>query len=482
MANIIPVILAGGSGTRLWPLSREMYPKQFLQLTGDCTLLQATLRRARTITRENPVIVSHADHRFIVAEQVAELNLGPVQLLLEPAMRNTAIAVACAAHTAMQRNSQSLLLVLAADHVIQDEAAFQAAVKTAVPAASLGQLMTFGITPRFASTGYGYIARGEEISDAPGAFRVSHFVEKPEAERAEQFWQSGAWLWNSGMFLLRADCFLHELRTYAPKIAEAAEQAFKDAKADGDAVRLSTDAYENAPSRSIDHAVMEHTAHAGVVPCDLGWSDIGNWSALWDIGEQDENHNVLLGDVITHATENCYIRTERPLVATYGLHDAVVVATSDVVLVSSRHQPQEIKFVIEKLREQQRAELSAPRRVHRPWGSYETIVEGTDFKVKRILVKPGARLSLQRHQHRSEHWVVVTGLAEVEIVESQSQVKRELLPNTSAYIPKGAIHRLSNPGSEPLEIVEIQCGNYVGEDDIERFSDDYGRDQPAHVA
>ena len=475
MANIIPVILAGGSGTRLWPLSREMFPKQFLQLVGDGTLLQATLRRAREITREIPIVISHYDHRFIAAEQIAEMHYGPAQLMLEPMARNTAIAVAVAAHLALQRNLNATLLVLPADHVIQDQPALAAAVKIAAPAADLGQLMTFGITPRFAATGYGYIARGEEISNAPGAYRVSHFVEKPEADRAEQFWQSGAWLWNSGMFLLRADCYLHELQTYAPKIFEAAQAAFESAQKDGDAVRLAAAAYENAPARSIDHAVMEHTAHAGVVPCDLGWSDIGNWSALWDIGEQDENHNVLLGDVITHATENCYIRTERPLVATYGLHDAVVVATPDVVLVSSRHQPQEIKAIIDKLRAGQREELSMPRRVHRPWGSYETIVDGPSFRVKKIVVNPGARLSLQRHQHRSEHWVVVHGMAEVEIVESKSQLKRELLPNTSAYIPKGAIHRLSNPGTEVLEVIEVQCGDYVGEDDIERFSDDYGR-------
>ena len=474
--NIIPVILAGGSGTRLWPLSREMYPKQFLQLTGDCTLLQATVRRARGVTPENPVIVSHTDHRFIAAEQVAELNLGPAQLLLEPAGRNTAIAIACAAHLALTRNPNALLWVLPADHVIQDEAALATAVKTAVPAAELGQLMTFGITPRFAATGYGYIARGEEMPNADGAYTVSHFVEKPDAARAEQLWQSGAWLWNSGMFLSRADIYLRELKTYAPKIAELAEDAFRDAKHQHDAICLSAPAYEYAPSRSIDHAVMEHTKNAGVVPCDLGWSDIGSWAALWDIGQQDENHNVLLGDIITHATENCYIRTERPLVVTYGLQDAVVVATPDVVMVSSRHQPQEIKAVIEKLREGRREELSAPRRVHRPWGSYEAIVEGPDFKVKKIIVKPGARLSLQRHQHRSEHWVVVRGVAEVEIIESKSQIRRELTPNTSAYIPKGAIHRLTNGSEETLEVIEVQCGDYVGEDDIERFSDDYGRD------
>jgi mannose-1-phosphate guanylyltransferase/mannose-6-phosphate isomerase len=474
--NIIPVILAGGAGTRLWPLSREQYPKQFLQLFGDCTLLQATLRRARQITRENPIIVSHNDHRFIAAEQVAELNLGPAQLLLEPTGRNTAIAIACAAHAALQRNPNALLLVLPADHVIQDEAALTAAVQTAASAAEHGQLMTFGITPRFPATGYGYIARGENIPNAAGAFRVSHFVEKPEAERAEQLWLSGAWLWNSGMFLLRADVYLHELRAYAPKIADAAQEAFQKAKSEGDAIRLAAEAYEYAPNRSIDHAVMEHTAHAGVVPCDLGWSDIGSWGALWDIGAQDENHNVLLGDVITHATENCYIRSERPLIATYGLQDAVVVATQDVVMVSSRHQPQEIKAIIEKLREAKREELSAPRRVHRPWGSYETIIDGPDFKVKKIIVKPGARLSLQRHQHRSEHWVMVSGIGEVEIVEPKSQLKRELTPNTSAYIPKGAIHRLSNPGTEEIEVIEVQCGDYLGEDDIERFSDDYGRD------
>lgn len=475
MANIIPVILAGGSGTRLWPLSREMYPKQFLPLAGTQTLLQATLSRAGTISAGMPIIVAQHDHRFIVAEQVAEQNLGPVQVALEPMARNTAIAIAVAAELALQRDPEALLLVMPADHVVQNEAALQKAIVAAVPAAALGNLMTFGIEPRFAATGYGYIARGEEITGAPGTFRISHFVEKPDAERAEEYWKSGEWLWNSGMFLLRADSYLNELKQYAPKIAAAARAAVQDANMEYDALRLSAAPYETSPARSIDHAVMEHTAHAGTVPCDVGWSDIGSWSALWDIGEKDENHNVLTGDIITHATENCYILTERPLVATYGLQDIVVVATPDVVMVSSRHQPQEIKFVLEKLRASAREEISAPRRVHRPWGNYEAIVDGPNFKVKKLMVKPGLRLSLQRHQHRSEHWVVVEGIAEVEIIEDKSHVKRQVYPNESAYIGKGAIHRLTNPGPAMLELIEVQCGEYLGEDDIERFSDDYGR-------
>ncbi len=436
-------------------------------------MLQATLRRSHAASKEPPIIVTHLDYRFIVAEQMAEKNLGPAQILLEPTARNTAIAIATAAHLALQRSPDAILFVQAADHIIQKNDALYVAVKTALPAAALGQLMTFGITPDFAATGYGYIAAGDEILNAPGCSRVQQFIEKPDAARAEEFLHSGKFLWNSGMFLLRADCYLHELKQYDPIIFDAAAAAMQDAQIDDQAIRLPLTAYESCPARSIDHAVMEHTMHAGVVPCDLGWSDIGNWSALWDIGSKDNQDNVVMGDAVMHATENCYIRSEGQLVATYGIKDTVVVATPDVVMVSSRHQPQDIKFIIAQLQADQRDELTTPRRIHRPWGYHETIVDGDNFKVRKISIKPQARLSLQRHQHRSEHWVVVSGVAKVEITESKSQVVRELRANTSAYIPRGSIHRLSNIGDETLKVIEIQCGEYLGADDVERFADDH---------
>jgi mannose-1-phosphate guanylyltransferase/mannose-6-phosphate isomerase len=469
---IIPVILAGGAGTRLWPLSRESYPKQFLQLLGNDSLLQATLRRARQITPHNPIVISHHDYRFIVSEQVAAKDLGPIQLLLEPDARGTAVAIGCAAHLALQRSADAIIFVMAADHIIENEQSLHKALTTAAPAAALGQLMTFGITPRFAATGYGYIARGAENSRTPGCYAINQFVEKPDALRAQNYLQSGDWLWNAGMFLFRADCYLHELRTAASDIAEAAEVAVFDAIKDGNAIRLAAAAYETCPNLSIDHAVMEHAAHAGVVPCDLGWHDIGSWSALWDMGAKDADDNVIHGDVIMHATKNCYIRSEQQLITTYGLEDAIVVATPDVVMVSSRHQPQDIMHVIAKLQIDQRQELTRSRRLHRPWGMHETIVDGENFCVNRMIIKPNMRLSLQRHQHRSEHWVVVSGAAEVEIIESKTHVKKELRPNTSAYIPRGAMHRLTNIGTEILEVIEIQCGDYLGDDDIEVFSDD----------
>ena len=472
--TIIPVVLAGGAGTRLWPLSRAEFPKQFLPLYDHNTMLQNTLRRARGISGEYPILVTHQDHRFIAAEQTAAAHLGPIQLVLEPIGKNTAIAVAAAAHLVMQRRPNALMLVMAADHVIENPDAFKVAVAAATQPAARGQLMTFGITPRFAATGYGYIAKGDAMREG-GAFAIERFVEKPDAPTAQQYLADGTWLWNSGMFLMRADCYLHELRQYDPTIADAAAAAVADADKSDQAIALASHAYENAPARSIDHAVMEHTRHAGVVPCDIGWSDVGSWSSLWDIGDKDKNNNVILGEAVTHNTEKCYIRTDGPMVATHGIQDTVIIATRDVVMVSSRQNPQDIQQVISQLRDQQRHELTTPRCMHRPWGSHEVIAEADNFKVKRIIVKPGARLSLQRHQHRSEHWVVVRGIATVEIRESQSELRKTLHPNTSAYIPRGAIHRLSNPGTEELEVIEVQCGDYLAEDDIERFSDDYGR-------
>ncbi len=468
---MMPVILSGGSGTRLWPLSRELYPKQFLPLQDKGTsLFQATLKRLEGLDDvEAPLIVANTEHRFLAAEQLRENGIAEATIFLEPEGRNTAPALAVAALSAQAGDGKALLLVLPADHVIREPARFHAAVKTGSDAARAGRLVVFGVVPDSPETGYGYIRMNGQADSAP--VPVAAFIEKPGAEQAANFLASGEYLWNSGMFLLRADRYLEELDRYAPDVLSAAKEAFAKAQHDLDFIRLDAEAFLRSPSISIDYAVMEHTEDAVVVPLDAAWSDVGSWGALADASEADENGNVLSGDTLIEDTEGCYIRADSRLVATLGLRNHVVVETPDAVLVAERSRVQEVKRLVNRLREAGRTEPMMHRRVHRPWGWYEGMVAGDRFQVKHICVKPGASLSLQKHHHRAEHWVVVSGTAEVRRGEEQFLLGED----QSTYIPLGTRHRLRNPGNIPLELVEVQTGSYLGEDDIVRFEDNYGR-------
>ncbi|MBD9468867.1 mannose-1-phosphate guanylyltransferase/mannose-6-phosphate isomerase [Pseudoxanthomonas sp. PXM01] len=466
MENLIPVILSGGSGTRLWPLSREAYPKQFLPLVGDQTMLQATWRRAAPVTRARPIIVANQEHRFMVAEQLREIGVEPAAVVLEPAGRNTAPAIATAALIAVAQNEHAVLLVLPSDHVITHESAFHDAVRLAMPAAARGDLVTFGIVPKAPETGYGYIkaARGE------GVRAVDRFVEKPDLETARGYIEDGGYFWNSGMFLFKASSYLSELRRLEPDMLAACEQALALAKRDADFIRLDADAFTGIRSDSIDYAVMEKTSAAAVVPLEAGWSDVGSWGALWDVSAQDSQGNAHHGDVIEIDCKNTYAYGNR-LIALIGLQDVVVVETDDAVLVGSRDRIQEVKEVVGQIKTAGRSEAAAHRKVYRPWGAYDSIDQGARFQVKRITVKPGATLSLQMHHHRAEHWIVVSGTAEV----TRGDEVILLAENQSTYIPLGVTHRLKNPGKLPLELIEVQSGSYLGEDDIVRFEDAYGR-------
>ncbi len=473
--NVVPVILAGGSGTRLWPLSREQFPKQFIPLASDISLMQETIARLRGGRFLGPAVVCSTEHRFIVAEQLRDAHINNATIMVEPCARNTAIAIAAAAYRALEADPAAIMLVLPSDHRIEDNAAFHKVLELGINAAANNRLVTFGITPRFAATGYGYIQTGKAISGETDTHAITKFVEKPNQKTADAYLKSGKWLWNSGMFILPAALYLAELKIHAPDVATTAAAAFAHARRETDFIWLEQAAYAQAPDISVDYAVMEKTARAAVVPADIGWNDIGSWSALWDVGDKDASQNVLIGDVIQHDTKNCYIRSEQPLIATYGIEDTVVVAMPDVVLVASRKEPQKIKQLIEELRAQQRPELTTHRRVYRPWGYYESVAAGENFQIKRIVVRPGKRLSLQRHQHRSEHWVVVRGVAKVSIHDKTTDFDKLVHENVSVYIPQRAMHRLENPGLDELEIVEVQCGGYLGEDDIERFGDDWQR-------
>ncbi|MDQ5767534.1 mannose-1-phosphate guanylyltransferase/mannose-6-phosphate isomerase [Thiothrix subterranea] len=469
---ITPIILSGGSGTRLWPLSRQLRPKQFLPIVGNDTLFQETVQRLHGIEGlQPPFVICNEDHRFMVAEQLQALGLQAQGILLEPVGRNTAPAIALAALRLLQQNqADAVMLVLPADHVIHDAPAFHQAVIQAAQAAYNGHLVTFGIVPHCAETGYGYIRHGEPLADSAG-YRVAAFVEKPDQSTAAAYLESGHYLWNSGMFLFRADYFLKELADYAPDVLSACETALANAKSDSDFIRLDSVAFAACPAISVDYAVMEKTARAVVIPLDAGWNDVGAWSAVWEVGQADHNGNVIRGDALTHNANNNLIYTEHRLVSLVGVDNLVVVETKDATLVAHRDQVQDVKHIVGQLQARQRPEATIHREVNRPWGTYDCIDGGERFQVKRIMVKPGAKLSLQMHHHRAEHWIVVSGTAEVRCGNNTLL----LTENQSTYIPLGEVHSLSNPGKVPLEIIEVQSGSYLGEDDIVRFEDAYGR-------
>ncbi len=470
---LTPVILSGGIGSRLWPLSREHYPKQLLNLLGEQSMLQATISRLQGIPNlAPPIVVCNEAHRFLVAEQLRSIGIAPSAILLEPVGRNTAPAAAIAALAALEQDKNGELLLLPADHLIQDVKAFHAAVADAVQLAQQDYLVTFGIVPSHAETGYGYIQAGAALP-LKQARKVAAFVEKPDAPTAARYVASGDYFWNSGMFMFKAQRYLDELGQYASEILEACERAFDNVNLDieRDFQRVDEQDFRACPSNSIDYAVMERTQSAAVVPLDAGWNDIGAWSSLWAVSEQDAQGNTLHGDVMMKDCKNNYLRAEYRLLAVLGVEDLVVVETADAVLVAHKDKVQDVKYIVAHLKDTARSEVDLHRKVLRPWGTYETMDEDARFLVKRITVKPGASLSMQMHHHRSEHWIVVKGTAKI-----YCGTERFLLSeNQSTYIPLGTRHRLENPGKLPLEIIEVQSGAYLGEDDIVRFEDQYGR-------
>lgn len=463
-----PVILAGGTGSRLWPKSRAALPKQFLSLTSNKTMIQDTILRLAGIDSLPPSIICNEEHRFLVAEQMRQINIENSEILLEPVGRNTAPAIALAAMHAMLNGEDPTLLVLAADHLIKNADAFRTKVMEAELLAEQGKLVTFGIIPNEPHTGYGYIKAGNKIGNG---FSVKEFVEKPDMPTATDYVNSGEYYWNSGMFMFKASAFLKVLEQYAPEIYMTCKQAIAEMKTDLDFIRINPEIFATCPSDSIDYAVMEKTSDAAMVTLDAGWSDVGSWSSLWDTGDKDNNGNVTIGDTLVEDTTNSYVNAEHSLVAVIGLDDVVVVETKDAVLVADKKNAQSIKSVVDRLKVEKRPEFEFHREVFRPWGSYDSIDNGDRFKVKRISVKPGEKLSVQMHHHRAEHWVVVSGTANVTIGEKAKM----LTENESVYIPIGEVHALENPGKIPLELIEVQSGAYLGEDDIVRFSDRYGR-------
>ncbi|MDP5143065.1 mannose-1-phosphate guanylyltransferase/mannose-6-phosphate isomerase [Rheinheimera baltica] len=465
---ILPVIMAGGTGSRLWPLSRDLMPKQFLKLDGKQTMLQATVQRLRDVDALPPLVICNEEHRFIAAEQLRQIQQLDHNIILEPAGRNTAPAIALAALTAVKKGTDPLLLVLAADHVIADTTAFTVAVQQAAIFAADNKLVTFGIVPTAAETGYGYIKRGTATGSA---YAVSQFVEKPNLVTAQSYLASGEYYWNSGMFMFKASVFLAELKQHRPDIYTACELAMAEVDPDLDFIRVNKEAFIACPDDSIDYAVMEKTADAVVVPLDAGWSDVGAWSSLWDISDKDANGNVHQGDVLTVNSSNNYVFAETSLVATVGLDNVVVVQTKDAVLVAAKDKVQDVKAIVQQLKAAGRSEHKVHREVYRPWGKYDAIDNGERYQVKRITVKPGEKLSIQMHHHRAEHWIVVSGTANVTVAGKDTLLSE----NQSIYIPLGAVHALENPGKIPLELIEVQSGSYLGEDDIVRFSDRYGR-------
>lgn len=472
---IVPVILAGGSGTRLWPLSRELYPKQLIRLIGQGTMLQDTLARLIGLdAADPPIVICNDEHRFMVAEQLRERDIVPSAIILEPVGRNTAPAVAAAALFVLKRLEDACLLVLPADHYIQNGKAFRKAVRAAAACAEAGRLVTFGIVPVAPETGYGYIKMGEPIDGdlkIPDARTIDAFVEKPDRKTAEAYLSSGDHLWNSGMFLFRASAVVDEMRRFVPEIVSACETAVEQGASDLDFFRLEAEAFGSSPSDSIDYAVMEKTGIGAMVPLDAGWNDLGSWEALWQVGRKDVGDNVVSGDVLLHDVSRSFVHAENRLVAAVGVSDHIIVETGDAVYVSPRDRVQDVKHLVSRLKTDSRVEAVAHNKVYRPWGVYETVFASRRFQVKRIFVKPKARIASQMHHHRAEHWIVVNGTALV-TKEKEQFILRE---DESTYIPSGVQHRLENPGKIPLEIIEVRTGSYLGEDDIFRFDDDYGR-------
>ncbi|KGJ90202.1 mannose-1-phosphate guanylyltransferase/mannose-6-phosphate isomerase [Thalassotalea sp. ND16A] len=468
---IKPVIMAGGSGSRLWPLSRKLMPKQFLKIASESTMIQETALRLSGLDVSSPITICNEEHRFIVAEQLREIDtLGSI--ILEPVGRNTAPAIALAALTEIAKGEDPTLLVLAADHVIYNESEFRRVVASAEPLAKAGDLVTFGIVPSHAETGYGYIRAGAKIEgDEVTGFQVSQFVEKPDLPTAQQYLASGEYFWNSGMFMFKASRYIEELEKFRPDILASCKASLTQASNDHDFIRVDETAFASCPDDSIDYAVMEKTANAVVVPLDAAWNDIGSFSAIWDIKDKDANGNVHQGDVLSHGSTNNLVIAEQKLVATVGIGNCIVVETKDAVLVANKDNVQDVKKIVEQIKASNRTEADIHRQVYRPWGHYDSIDFGKRDQVKRITVSPGEKLSIQMHHHRAEHWVVVSGTAKV----TNGEKTFLLTENQSTYIPAGVVHALENPGVLPLELIEVQSGSYLGEDDIVRFEDRYGR-------
>lgn len=469
---LLPVIMAGGTGSRLWPMSRELYPKQFLRLYGQRSMLQETVLRLDDVDAREPVVICNQEHRFLVAEQLRQINKLSHNIILEPVGRNTAPAIALATLSAIENGDDPILLVLAADHIINNKLAFHQAIKSAFKFALQGRLVTFGIVPTGPETGYGYIHRGqEETLDEQIAYQVSRFVEKPNKETAESYIASGEYYWNSGMFMFRAKKYLEELEKFRPDILDACKAAIQGCEESDEFIKVDRDLFIACPDESVDYAVMEKTTDAVVVGLDADWSDVGSCSALWEVSPKDDKGNVLTGDTFLHNANNCYINTDEKLIAAIGVDDLVIINTKDAVLVVNKDQVQDVKKVVEYLKANHRSEYKRHREIYRPWGRCDVVVQTERFNVNRITVKPGAAFSMQMHHHRTEHWVILSGTGEVTIKDQ----KFLLTENQSTFIPIGAQHRLENPGKIPLELLEIQSGSYLGDDDIIRIKDQYGR-------
>ncbi len=476
---IVPVILAGGTGTRLWPLSRARHPKQMLSLVDDHTMLQSTVLRLQNLKDcGGPILICNQDHRFMAAEQLLAVNAVPDSIILEPVGRNTAPAVAVSAFKAIAADKDAILLILPADHYIKKIQVFHEALKIGGFLAEKGKLITFGIVPTAPETGYGYIRKGESVPNPKQedgneavAFAIDAFVEKPDLATAREYIETGAYCWNSGMFMFRASAVLDELKKYAPEIVDACRNAFQKGQADLDFFRLDEPSFKACPGESIDYAVMEKTENGLMIPLDAGWDDLGSWEALWQTGTKDDKNNVIHGDVLIDDVTGSYLNATDRLVAAVGLKDHIVVETSDAVLISPREKVQDVKQLVEKLKSSKRDEAIVHRNVYRPWGFSEGIYFSDRFQVKKITVNPGAKISLQKHERRAEHWIVLRGIARITKEEKQFDLKE----NESAFISAGMVHRLENPGDEPIELIEVRSGEYLGEDDIVRLDDVYGR-------